>query len=131
MPDIAASGASIRLSCVYRLDGDQLYSIKWYKDGMEFFRYVPRDKPPAQFFPLDGLKIDLDRSFNGTVFIKDIALSTSGLYRCEVSADSPSFQTVFLTKELAVQEFVSSLGLKIQDCLFSMAIAIIVTILRV
>lgn len=48
-----------RLECYYDLDGEALYSVKWYKDGNEFYRYVPRDMPPAQFFSLPGVSVDV------------------------------------------------------------------------
>lgn len=50
-----------RLECYYDLDGEALYSVKWYKDGNEFYRYVPRDMPPAQVFPLPGVSVDVSR----------------------------------------------------------------------
>jgi hypothetical protein len=48
-----------RLECHFDLEGEALYSVKWYKDGNEFFRYVPRDQPPAQLFPLPGVTVDV------------------------------------------------------------------------
>lgn len=50
---------SALLGCRYALDGESLYSVKWYKDGHEIYRYVPRDKPPGQAFPLPGVNIDV------------------------------------------------------------------------
>lgn len=50
---------TVRLGCKYDLDGDVLYSVKWYKDGNEFYRYVPRDMPPALVFPLNGINVDV------------------------------------------------------------------------
>ena len=50
---------SATLGCKYDLDGESLYSVKWYKDGHEFYRYVPRDMPPAQIFPLPGVNVDV------------------------------------------------------------------------
>uniref|UniRef100_A0A1A9WUN5 Ig-like domain-containing protein n=1 Tax=Glossina brevipalpis TaxID=37001 RepID=A0A1A9WUN5_9MUSC len=47
------------LGCRYNLDGESLYSVKWYKDGHEFYRYVPRNKPPGQAFPLPGINVDV------------------------------------------------------------------------
>lgn len=47
------------LGCKYDLDGESLYSVKWYKDGFEFYRYVPRDMPPGQVFPLPGVDVDV------------------------------------------------------------------------
>lgn len=48
-----------RLECHFDLEGEALYSVKWYKDGNEFFRFVPRDQPPAQLFPLPGVSVDV------------------------------------------------------------------------
>jgi hypothetical protein len=50
---------SARLECHYDLEGEALYSVKWYKDGNEFYRYVPRDLPPAQIFTLPGVTVDV------------------------------------------------------------------------
>ena len=35
-------GHSLSLECDYRLEGDSLYSLKWYRDDREFFRYIPQ-----------------------------------------------------------------------------------------
>ena len=37
----AEVGADVNLECNYNLLGDNLYSIKWYRDDREFFRYIP------------------------------------------------------------------------------------------
>lgn len=59
VPQLVILGEETTLSCIFDLEGDTLYSIKWYRDDLEFFRYVPSDKPPNQFFPLQGLDIDV------------------------------------------------------------------------
>ncbi|XP_053692506.1 uncharacterized protein LOC128740954 [Sabethes cyaneus] len=84
----------VRLECHYEMEGEALYAVKWYKDGNEFYRYVPRDNPPAQVFPLSGINVDVQNSTNDQVVLDPIELSSSGKYRCEVSAEAPSFQTV-------------------------------------
>ena len=38
---LICSGRDISLSCVYDLEDDVLYSIKWYRDDKEFYRYLP------------------------------------------------------------------------------------------
>ena len=35
-------GQDVSLFCNYQMMGDTLYSIKWYRDDKEFFRYIPR-----------------------------------------------------------------------------------------
>ncbi|XP_024086439.1 uncharacterized protein LOC106667725 [Cimex lectularius] len=87
-------GNTTTLECRYDLQGESLYSVKWYKDGHEFYRFVPRDQPPAQLFPLPGVHVNLNGSNDWKVALKRLDLSSSGRYRCEVSAEAPSFQTV-------------------------------------
>lgn len=55
VPEHVVRGQNIRLECNFNLDGETLYSVKWYKDGNEFYRYVPQDKPPVLVFPLPGV----------------------------------------------------------------------------
>ncbi|XP_068085252.1 uncharacterized protein [Anabrus simplex] len=85
---------SARLECHFDLEGEALYSVKWYKDGNEFYRFVPRDIPPVQLFPLPGVTVDTDNSNATQVTLQSVDLLASGKYRCEVSGEAPSFQTV-------------------------------------
>ena len=41
----AEVGQDLSLLCNYQVMGDSLYSIKWYRDDKEFFRFIPRGKP--------------------------------------------------------------------------------------
>lgn len=59
IPKYVIKGSAAQLECLYDLDGEALYSVKWYKDGNEFYRYVPRDMPPAQTFLLSGVSVDV------------------------------------------------------------------------
>ncbi|XP_059485027.1 cell adhesion molecule 2-like isoform X2 [Neocloeon triangulifer] len=94
IPKHIARDESARLECKYDLGQESLYSVKWYKDGNEFYRYVPQDRPPTQIFTLPGVTVDLHNSSESTVVLTHVDLSSSGVYRCEVSAEAPSFQTV-------------------------------------
>uniref|UniRef100_A0A1B0DBD3 Ig-like domain-containing protein n=1 Tax=Phlebotomus papatasi TaxID=29031 RepID=A0A1B0DBD3_PHLPP len=58
IPNHIVRDSFARLECHYDLDGEALYSVKWYKDGNEFYRYVPRNMPPAHVFTLPGISID-------------------------------------------------------------------------
>ncbi|EDW04254.1 GH11700 [Drosophila grimshawi] len=93
---------SALLGCRYALDGESLYSVKWYKDGHEIYRYVPRDKPPGQAFPLPGVNIDLRNSSDTQVMLRRVTLQSSGLYRCEVSGEAPAFNTVSESETMTV-----------------------------
>lgn len=36
-----------------------LYSVRWYFEGEEFYRYVPKESPPARVFPVSGISVDV------------------------------------------------------------------------
>lgn len=38
---------------------ETLYSVKWYKDEEEFYRYVPRASQPQNSYTFDGIKVDV------------------------------------------------------------------------
>lgn len=51
------------LSCDFDVESDQLLSLKWYKDGHEFFRYFMHPGARMQTFPVDGVHVDVSYSF--------------------------------------------------------------------
>ncbi|XP_042876700.1 uncharacterized protein LOC122256228 [Penaeus japonicus] len=102
VPPHEKMGKGVVLKCEYDLEGDQLYSVKWYKGIKEFFRYVPADTPPIQVFDLPGVHVDRDKSNDRKVTLKEVSLKTSGKYKCEVSAEAPSFHTDSGAGELLV-----------------------------
>ena len=65
VPAEAVVGTSATLRCRYDLEGDTLYSVKWYKNGKEFFRFVLKDSPPSQIFPLEGIRVNV----NPTIYV--------------------------------------------------------------
>uniref|UniRef100_T1KR91 Ig-like domain-containing protein n=1 Tax=Tetranychus urticae TaxID=32264 RepID=T1KR91_TETUR len=60
VPSPTILGEAVELTCSYELEPDlKLYSVKWYKDGVEFYRYVPNDYPAAQTLPIEGIKVEV------------------------------------------------------------------------
>ncbi|XP_064470866.1 kin of IRRE-like protein 3 [Ornithodoros turicata] len=102
MPGVVIRGDPVWLNCSFDLESDELYSVKWYKNNQEFFRYIPSDRPPGQSYGLAGIYVDSSRTTVGNLLLKKTDLNTEGTYRCEVSADAPSFQTIRAEKELKV-----------------------------
>lgn len=95
------------LSCNFDLGEGKLYSVKWYKDEFEFFRYMPEGNPQILTFPLNGVNLDLSQSNMTVITLKPLELNSSGSYRCEVSTDGPNFETVVLNRNMTVMEFPS------------------------
>ena len=60
VPSYKFRGENAVLGCVYDLEGEQLYSVKWYKDGSEFFRFIPGDQDQIiTTFKLPGIEVDV------------------------------------------------------------------------
>lgn len=48
------------LNCtVMDLDYNQIYSIKWFKDNDEMYRFITADESPATFYDTSGIVIDV------------------------------------------------------------------------
>lgn len=52
----------INLLCDYDLDGSELYSVQWYKDGIEFFKFTPFSSPPGYFYDGSNIFVDIKQS---------------------------------------------------------------------
>ena len=59
VPRYADIRESVTLGCQFDLGGRRLYSVKWYKDEFEFFRFMPDNRPQTQVFPLEGITLDV------------------------------------------------------------------------
>lgn len=59
VPSLKQRGESVTLTCDYDLEGGKLYSVKWYRDNEEFYRYMPRLRPPQHAHKLDGVRVDV------------------------------------------------------------------------
>ena len=77
IPPHVAHGDSAVLICNYELEGDYLYSVKWYHEDEEFYRYVPRDQPPAQVFPNPGINVQV----SSYIRLKIVNINFTGLLK--------------------------------------------------
>lgn len=68
MPTHAREGGVALLGCQYDLEGDPLYSVKWYKDGDEFFRYSPQSSPNIMYFRLNDVIVDVSNYIRWGLF---------------------------------------------------------------
>ncbi|XP_015784259.1 uncharacterized protein LOC107361843 [Tetranychus urticae] len=87
VPSSVPNGTSIVLYCDYDLEGLGLYSVKWYKNYVEFFRYIPSEDEKVATFKLDGAYVDIDASNATHVALARTDLNSEGSYACEVSTD--------------------------------------------
>ncbi|PRD36138.1 UNVERIFIED_CONTAM: hypothetical protein NCL1_09533 [Trichonephila clavipes] len=59
VPESIEAGQVVRLVCLFDPEQEDLYSVKWYKDDVEFFRFLPKDKPANQFFETRDVEVDV------------------------------------------------------------------------
>ena len=62
IPEHVVLNETVRMQCNFNLDKELLYSVKWYKDGHEFYRYTPRDAPMVLTFPVPGVNVNVSAS---------------------------------------------------------------------
>ncbi|XP_011501335.1 PREDICTED: pregnancy-specific beta-1-glycoprotein 1-like [Ceratosolen solmsi marchali] len=94
IPQHVVLNQTVRMECNFNLDRESLYSVKWYKDGHEFYRYVPKEQPDVHVFALAGVSVDKPSSSERAVVLSRVDGDSTGRYRCEVSAEAPAFNTV-------------------------------------
>lgn len=89
-----------------------LYSVRWYFESEEFYRFVPKEAPPARTFPVSGINVDVSEMiFNfskdkldifsqqlahsdaTSVTLRGVTRDLTGQFQCEVSEDAPLFHT--------------------------------------
>ncbi|KAJ8730905.1 hypothetical protein PYW08_002318 [Mythimna loreyi] len=102
VPTHEPEGGMALLGCQYDLQGDTLYNVKWYKDGHEFYRYVPKSDPPVSYFPMAGVNVDIGRSSITAVALVNLTQDSSGNYSCEVNGEAPNFATVIRHKHINI-----------------------------
>ncbi|XP_037952001.1 fasciclin-3-like [Teleopsis dalmanni] len=106
VPRIIDASQRAKLFCSYEMGNCTLNSVKWYKDGQEFFRYSPLTPPTTNWFPVKGVTI-ADGSSHCNQFLCNVELEklnvhSSGSYRCEVSGDAPEFKLIDKTANITV-----------------------------
>uniref|UniRef100_A0A1B0A7Y0 Ig-like domain-containing protein n=1 Tax=Glossina pallidipes TaxID=7398 RepID=A0A1B0A7Y0_GLOPL len=104
-PPAVRRGQSVTLRCQYTLEGAPLYSVKFYRGQLEFFRYTPGEYPNTKVFHYPGIKVDESVSNATQVIIRNVSFNLSGNFACEVTADAPLFSTATAYAQMQVVEF--------------------------
>ncbi|XP_070492393.1 uncharacterized protein beat-Ib [Chironomus tepperi] len=104
IPTAIKRGDNALLICNYDMEGDSLYSIKWYKGKREFYRYTPKEPQSIKTFPVAGINVETSLSNASQVVITEVDTIISGKFSCEVSADAPHFNTMIVSGDMQVVE---------------------------
>ena len=59
IPIAVQRSENVQLNCQFDLEGDYLYSVKWYKGRREFFRFTPKETPSIKTFPIHALQVSV------------------------------------------------------------------------
>ena len=59
VPQAIRKGETAVFMCDFDLEGDNLYSVKWYKGRREFYRFTPKDEFPIKTFPVGKVNVDV------------------------------------------------------------------------
>ncbi|XP_069163854.1 cell adhesion molecule 2-like isoform X2 [Procambarus clarkii] len=102
VPDFVGRGEQVELGCHWQLPQDKLYSLKWYLDDREFFRYMPEEEPSIEVHPLPGVNVNREASTAERVVLNNVQLTSSGKYKCEVIAEAPNFHTADKSANMTV-----------------------------
>ncbi|KAK6640269.1 hypothetical protein RUM44_011955 [Polyplax serrata] len=62
VPQAIRKGETAVLMCDFDLEGDSLYSVKWYKGRKEFYRFTPKDEFPIKTFPVGRVNVDVSKT---------------------------------------------------------------------
>ncbi|XP_042858918.1 uncharacterized protein LOC122245036 [Penaeus japonicus] len=103
VPNHVARGDNVNLTCLWDLNSYNLYSVKWYRDDREFYRFIPSENEKG-ILNLPGINVDEERSDGHVVVLLNVGLDTGGHYKCEVISQYPEFHTADKSKEMLVVE---------------------------
>ncbi|CAH1284281.1 unnamed protein product [Diabrotica balteata] len=100
VPKYVKEGENVTLHCEFHPNSN-IFSVKWYKKGLEFFRFEPMGNLPKVFL-LPGISVDINSSSVNSVVLKNVQTELTNRYMCEVTWEAPSFYTVSDSKMMYV-----------------------------
>ena len=60
VPTAIEYGSPVTLVCSFDLEGEVLYSVKWYKNLVEFYRFLPANLPNSAIsIAMKGINVDV------------------------------------------------------------------------
>lgn len=59
VPAMVRSGDTVTLSCHYDLEGLQLYTIQWFFEDNEFYKYQPDRDQPFSTFNVSNIQVNV------------------------------------------------------------------------
>ncbi|XP_034238623.1 uncharacterized protein LOC117643692 isoform X1 [Thrips palmi] len=103
VPSHVAAHSPAHLVCHQDLEGSALYTVKWFKNGREFFRFAPFVVGnPKKYFDTAGVDVDMVLSNQTHLVLRDVSRLTTGRFKCEISGEGPDFKTASESAEMSI-----------------------------
>ncbi|XP_064093466.1 uncharacterized protein LOC135206140 [Macrobrachium nipponense] len=104
VPESPRDGDDVTLTCKFRIAGinHRLYTVNWWRGKDQFYTYKGSSQEPKSSFSFKGITVKNEESSNESVVLKSVSEETSGLFKCEVMGEGPTFKTAVLTKSMSV-----------------------------
>lgn len=104
VPQTPKAGRNVTLTCRFRLGGPEhhLYTVNWWRGRDQFYTYKGSDYDPKHAYSFRGINVAKEASTEETVVLLNVSEETSGLFKCEVMGEGPSFRTAVRTKVMTV-----------------------------
>ncbi|XP_071527872.1 uncharacterized protein [Panulirus ornatus] len=103
VPTPGVVGHPAQLECLWAAGAKGFYSVRWYKNGEQFYSFVPKNTPQVKVdHHLQGVTVELSHSNEHVVTLQELRMDSEGVYRCEVMSEAPTFQTSFASKNLTI-----------------------------
>lgn len=87
------------VACYYDIGFHRISSVKWFKDGKEFYRFTPFSIPNEARMTVKGVKIS-DRNElicnekMCKIQLQNLSADSTGIYKCEIAGDAPTFKVI-------------------------------------
>ncbi|XP_045123603.1 uncharacterized protein LOC123511637 [Portunus trituberculatus] len=105
VPESPKVGDDVTLTCRFNLMGNnhRLYTVNWWRGKDQFYTYKgTANNNPKHAYTFRGINVKEEASTEESVVLQDVSEETSGLFKCEVMGEGPSFRTAVANKTMTV-----------------------------
>ncbi|KAK4314309.1 hypothetical protein Pmani_014378 [Petrolisthes manimaculis] len=105
VPGSPQAGQDVTLTCRFHLLGPNhhLYTVNWWRGKDQFYTYKgTATHDPKHAYIFRGIHVKTDESTEESVVLRNVTEETSGVFKCEVMGEGPSFRTAVQTKPMTV-----------------------------
>ncbi|XP_050708101.1 uncharacterized protein LOC126993245 [Eriocheir sinensis] len=104
VPESPKVGDDVTLTCRFNLVGSnhRLYTVNWWRGKDQFYTFKGTTIDQKHAYSFDGIQVKEEASTEESVVLQNVSEETSGLFKCEVMGEGPSFRTAVANKTMTV-----------------------------